>query len=222
MAAKGSWPSSWPVSRKILAVRRACSRPARRVDQIERQVLPGHDPGRCDEALRLGIQVEYGFHHQPDLWIVPAEQVAIGPVGRTGAAIEKARLGQHQRARAHRGDQRAGAVQAPQPGDFLAVAAGERGIDGGVHVADDDHIDPIDVIDALRLDQHVAEAAERLTARRHDGRHRARLRPVRRPPCRDRPRPPRTKRRRARTAPAAMTRARPAARCAVSGFCVMT
>ena len=50
-----------------------------------------------------------------------------------------------------------------QPVDLPPIASTQRRVDRAVHVADDGDVDLPDAVDAaVRLDEHVAEAAERL------------------------------------------------------------
>ena len=84
-------------------------------------------------------------------------------------AIEQARFRQQQRTRADGRNNRATVVHSPQPFDLSRISAARRRIDRCVQVADDDNIDTLDGSDAdMRLNQHIAEAAERVITARDD------------------------------------------------------
>src|SRR5262249_25271553 len=94
-----------------------------------------------------------------------AEQVAVSPVAGALDAIEQTCFRQYQRARADGGENCASVMHSLQPGYLALVAAARRRIDRRIHVADDGDVGLLDVVHAaMRLDEYIAKAAERLVA----------------------------------------------------------
>ena len=144
-------------------------RPAQPRDEIDRQILPGRNGRRRDDAGILAGEAEDGRVAESDVGVVLAEQVSVSPMAGALDAVEQARFRQHQRARADGSENRAAGMHPLQPVDLALVATARRRVDRRVGVADDGDVGLSDVVDAgVRFDEHIAEAAERLAAGGHD------------------------------------------------------
>ena len=106
IAEYGSWPSWCPARRWTFAVRIACSRPHQPGDDVQGEVLPrGHAAG-SDDTVGLGREHEDRRRIEVHARVLRAEQIGVGPMAGARSALEEARLGQQQRSRADRGDER--------------------------------------------------------------------------------------------------------------------
>ena len=115
-------------------------------------------------------------------------------------------------------EQRAARVHPTQPVDLDGEAAAGRRVDRRVHVAHDDGVDLVDVGDrGVRLDEDVAEAAERLAGRGDDRDLEQGVAGAPRPSCPATSGRPTRGRRTARTGPTRRSPARRAARCVGGG-----
>lgn len=96
------------------------------------------------DTLVPGGAAEHQILAQAHLRVVLAKHRRIAPVAGGLEPVEQAGLGQHQRARADRGDECALVVHALQPGAFTGKEAARRTVDRLGHVADDDDVGRID------------------------------------------------------------------------------